>query len=108
MQLKIKNGTITGFKDEIEDIKSALNLDEISTKRVSHIYPVNPFLKVVFIFLRSIFSDNGKVAEWTRNWKCFWTIYIPKRGYYGVFKNRAEAIKVEKELIWQSMKNKIE
>ena len=104
MKLKIKNGELCGFYDEIEQIKKFMSFQNISTNRVSHIYPVNFFLRVFFIFLRKVFGEKGKIAQWTRRWNCKWTIYIPRAGYYGIFTDRNNAIKIEKEIIWDLIK----
>jgi len=103
MKITIKEGVVKGFKDEMPEIitKSDLKVETIETKRVSHIYPKKFFQRIVFKVLRKIFGDNGKVAEWTRNWKCEWIVYIPSVGYFGPYKDRKKAIKVEKELIWR-------
>jgi len=52
-------------------------------RRFSEIVPVNPVLRVVFRVLRFLFSEVGRVSDWTRRWSCLWeaTILIgPARG----------------------------
>jgi len=102
MQFEIKDGMIMGFKDEIEKLQKKQKIEILKTKRVSHIYPANFFLKIAFIFLRFVFGENGKIANWTRKWKCKWSVFIPQKGVFGKYSDREKAIKKEKELIWQT------
>ena len=73
-------------------------------KRLSHITPKNPFLKIIFKTLRWIFKDESKVAEWTRHWDCEWEVEL----ILPTFKNRSDAINYEKEVITLlKLKNKL-
>ena len=102
MKLSIKNGVITGFKDEVE-IKG-LEYEEIISKRVSNIYPINPFLKLLFKIIRNYVNNESKIANWTRNWNVLWTVHYKNKDY-GNFINRKEAIKYEKKIVWEDIKS---
>ncbi|WP_029523510.1 hypothetical protein [Persephonella sp. KM09-Lau-8] len=90
-----KDGTIKGFADEVPNF---ISVKEIERKRVSRIVPKNLPLRIAFVIIRSLVSDNSKIANWTRNWKCNWIVVIGKK-QYGPFKNRTKAIEFEKEII---------
>lgn len=38
--------------------------------RFSEIIPTNLLLRTVFRFIRFTFGEDGRLAEWTRNWQC--------------------------------------
>ena len=42
--------------------------DVVSSKRFSHIKPVNPLLSLAFDTVRYLFGDKGRAADWTRRW----------------------------------------
>ena len=42
--------------------------------RISHVTPTNFVLRVVFNSLRLVFGDYGRVAAFTRRWKCLWQV----------------------------------
>jgi hypothetical protein len=79
VRIIINNGKIEIFEDEFKNspLKSIFeNSNVIERKRVSHIYPQNLILRTIFKTLRKLFGDNGKIADWTRNWKCKWQVEI--------------------------------
>lgn len=100
-RIVIKNGVITGFSDEVDF--NSLGITEIARKRVSHIRPTNWLMRQCFRIIRSLVNDKSKVAEWTRHWECSWTVYIDDKTY-GPFNSRQEAIRFEKEEIYQQGK----
>ena len=102
MKFQIKNGVLIGFADEVG--KLSVKTNNINTKRVSYIYPKNKVLRLCFTFLRKIFGDKGIVAEWTRNWNVKWIVIIDNKIYNREFKNRKDAIKFEKQVIWKKLK----
>ncbi len=94
-----KQGNIKTFKGDFE-----LEMKDRKETRVSRIVPRNPLLRVFFLVLRSIFSDESRVANWTRRWRCEWLVVIDGK-VYGTFKDRKQAIEFEKRLVirrdWQ-------
>lgn len=49
--------------------------------RISHIEPCQFALRAVFHLLRWVFGDEGRVAQWTRTWRCLWRVnFRPIRG----------------------------
>lgn len=88
-----KNGTIRTFKNDFDlDLKSKTEI------RVSRILPKNIFLRFTFILLRKLFGDDGKIANWTRNWRCTWIVIIDGK-IIGEFQNRKDAILFEKKYV---------
>ena len=91
---------------EIETFEGDFNIktknirDTPKIERVSHIYPQNPILRYTFIILRKIFGDKSIIADWTRKWKCKWIIVFKDdpNNFIGPFRDRKEAIKVEREI----------
>lgn len=50
-------------------------------RRATHIDPVNAALRQVFYLLRGLFGDEGRVAAWTRRWRCRWRVDLrPSKG----------------------------
>lgn len=65
-------------------------------RRASHVLPVGLVRRLTFQLLRSVFSETGRVAAWTRRWRCPWTVSVvdgPQR--VGPFTRRSEAIEWE-------------
>lgn len=71
--------------------------------RVSHVEPANPCLRWCFHRLRIRFGDDGRIARWTRSWRCRWrvnmgllrgTIYLGN-AFGAPFASRQEAIDFE-------------
>lgn len=68
------------------------------TRRVSHVLPVNPVLRLAFRLLRW-FGDEGRAAEFTRSWPCMWSAEIIGGPKLGEFSSRSEAIAAEVEWV---------
>lgn len=101
MKISIQGGEVTAFADEIET--KGLEFSKIDTKRVSHIYPKNKLLKMLFVAIRSAVKNDSKAAEWTRGWNVIWQVHY-KDKIYGEYLNRNDAIKFEKDLVWKDLK----
>ena len=62
--------------------------------------PANPQLRRAFLWLRRTFGRRGRVAAWTRRWRCAWIVLLPG-GHCrlpGVFADRGAAI--DAEIAW--------
>lgn len=82
------------------DSQGLLTVD-CTVKRASHVEPVNFALRVLFYLLRFLFTDTGKVADWTRNWPCYWRVNLAPVGgpiMPADFAKRSTAI--EYEVAW--------
>ena len=90
-----RNGTITGFVDELAI--AGVDIEILDRKRVARVCPSNPVLRKLFLAIRSFVDDGSALAEWTRRWPVAWSICAKGRAV-GRFRNRAEAIRVEKRL----------
>lgn len=69
-------------------------------RRLSTITPVmalNPFTATAFKVLRKVFGDDGRVAAWTRTWRCYWKVTILSTGEWSIFRNREDCIAWELE-----------
>jgi len=101
----MKTEIITISKDgksvEFIEGQSSLNLPLGNGKRtrLSHIRPEKFWKKAAFIFLRKSFGDTGRIAGWTRTWKCEWRATIISTGQTEVFDTRDEAIAWELEIL---------
>ena len=49
-------------------------MGEVQTQRASHVEPDAFVLRLVFHAVRSIVSDDTRIAEWTRHWPCLWRV----------------------------------
>jgi len=75
--------------------------DQSKVRRASHVYPCNVWLRIAFVILRTMFGDNGAIAEYTRNWNCKWFIDLsPVNGpkLTGNWTNRQDAL--DAEILW--------
>jgi hypothetical protein len=117
VKIIINNGKIEIFEDEFKNspLKSIFensNIVVVERKRVSYIYPQNFILRAVFKALRKLLGDDGKIANWTRNWKCKWQVEIldenkSEKKIFKGFKDRKTAIKFEKDYIINQKTKKI-
>jgi hypothetical protein len=64
-------GAITTIGDPLPEIAS---LGTVQRKRISHIRPVDQPKRALFILLRRLFGDRGRVAAWTRTWEGPWEV----------------------------------
>jgi len=71
-------------------------------RRASWIEPHSWLLRLVFRGLRRLFGDCGKVAEWTRTWRCQWRVDFRPLGesfVVGPFRMRSEAVEYEAKFV---------
>ncbi len=76
-----------------------LPLGKAVRRRVSTIRPTRTWRLIVFLILRRVCGEQGRVAAWTRTWTGPWRCRILKTGETAVFETRAEAIGWEIETI---------
>ncbi len=68
------------------------------TRRASNVEPVSNTLRYVFYGLRFLFGEKGRMAQFTRQWRCDWRVNLAPIGgsvLAGSYRNRAEAIDAE-------------
>ena len=105
MKTKMKTEIITISEDgksvEFIEGQSSLNLPlgNGTRRRLSHIRPEVFWKKAAFIILRRWFGDRGRIAGWTRTWKCEWRATIITTGESAVFDNRQAAVDWEYETL---------
>jgi hypothetical protein len=51
-----------------------LEQGEVITRRASHVEPAPFWERQAFRLLRTLFPDTGRVAAWTRTWRCLWRV----------------------------------
>ena len=74
----------------IEYIGHALNMDalgRVKLRRASYIEPKSRIKRSAFLMLRWAFGEVGRVSEWTRSWKCVWTVRWASEPSVIVFEN---------------------
>lgn len=49
-------------------------------RRASHIEPAQRLRRMAFHALRALFREEGRVAEWTRGWRCRWRVDLRPSG----------------------------
>jgi hypothetical protein len=90
-------GGITGLTHDEFPVES---LGEVTSRqRYSHIWPTRRLLRVAFRLVRLLCCEKGKVARWTRSWKCEWQVRLvsaPKIVRF-VSRDRQACIQWEKE-----------
>lgn len=78
-------------------------------RRFSEIIPTHPALRILFIMLRRLFGERGRVSEWTRHWRCEWECKIlrgPHTGARLTCRNRQLLIEWEKT-VWKNERAKV-
>jgi hypothetical protein len=94
IELDVHTGEVRTFLGDLD----LPDMDVREVKRVSYIYPACLWLRIVFILLRKLFGDSGRVAEWTRRWRCLWEVRIGNQVWTG-FQDRQKAIEFERAVI---------
>ena len=80
----------------------AAELGTVTTRRASHVLPVNALLRILFNVLRHIVTDDSRIAEWTRKWTCLWFVDPSPVGgdvLSGRWRDRASAVAAEVEYL---------
>ena len=68
------DGTLEAVADETaQAIATALG-DPVKT-RASHVLPAHPGKQLAFVVIRFFSGDNGRVAQWCRNWRGPWQVF---------------------------------
>lgn len=70
-------------------------LGTVKLTRLSHITPLFLPKRAVFRLLRFLFGDAGRVARWTRTWRCVWKVKMVRCGEWSFFFDRPRAVQWE-------------
>jgi hypothetical protein len=101
-----EDGTLEYLKTDSCDI--LLELGEVVTRRASHVEPAEFWPRLAFHLIRSLVNDKSRIAQWTRNWKCFWRVNTApvggpilrnQWGNIAAWSRRQDAIDVEIEFL---------
>ena len=98
------NGSLVCLDTETNSCFRALG--KVTTRRASHVVPINKTLCAIFYFLRKYFGEKGWMAEFTRMWKCKWLVDLRPVGgpvMFGPFIDRQHAIDAEIEWLNQNL-----
>ena len=88
-----------GTVEFIGDDPLRLPLENIRSRRLSNIWPLDPVKRAAFRLLRLLFGDEGRVAAWTRRWHGPWeaTIIDSKRSF--IHFSRAACVAWERSVL---------
>lgn len=78
--------------------ESLIDQKSAARRRQSRVEPQDRILRVFFRAIRFLCGDRGRIAAWTRRWRCLWMARIFGGPTAGPFADRAEAI--EWEISW--------
>ena len=84
-----------GIVEHVGALPIELPLTNVKRRRVSHIVPLNPLLRLAFRGLRLAFGEQGRAAAWTRRWPGAWRATIIATGQTYINTSRAECIEWE-------------
>ena len=85
----------------VGDMGKALLTPDCTVRRASHIEPMNFPLRLVFHLLRTIYGEEGKIAEWTRSWDCFWRVNLsPVGGPISTCAIKPRCYAIDAEIAW--------
>ena len=90
------NGTVSGL--DTPEFRKIVKSGVVTNRtRVSHIVPVSFTLRMIFMVIRSVVSDESRIAALTRKWKCKWQVDLRRSGggIHGPFSNRDVALDFE-------------
>lgn len=90
----------------LDALQASGAIEDVKRMRLSHVEPVNWWLRVWFHFFRYWFGDEGQVSDWTRSWPCQWRVDMRlssgpiclSAGDGIPFMSRAKAIEYELEI----------
>lgn len=69
-----KDGNVTMIANEAaEDLIKVLG-GQVQKTRASHVEPCDIVLRVFFRAIRSLVSDQSRIAQWTRSWPVDWRV----------------------------------
>ena len=110
------DGNLTFLATESSDV--FLELGRVVTRRASHVEPAAFWDRQAFRVLRTLFTDDSRVAAWTRTWNTLWRVDTrpvggpillckhvwdtrPGDNYIAMFSDRQEAIAAEVKFLNQ-------
>ncbi len=83
----------SGGRAEWLDLRESPPVDGCAeVRRASNIFPQKPMLRAAFRILRAVFGDDGRVAAWTRGWRCVWEVWIVDGPVIGPYRSHESAV----------------
>lgn len=94
VRIPLRTNTIEFIAPELQPLT---RLGHHTRERASHVLPVHLVPRLTFCALRKLFGESGRIAAWTRRWKCPWFVDLAPSGgpTLGPFPVRSEAIAAE-------------
>jgi len=71
----------------------------VEDRRAGHVWPTSPVLRLAFRAIRAVFGSRGRMADWTRRWRCRWVVVDAETMTLlpGVYASHDEAVNAEVE-----------
>jgi hypothetical protein len=91
-----RDGNISSIGDIPQELEQAV-VGTVKRQRASNILPVNRFKRALFLALRAVFGERGKVAEFTRQWQGPWICFLFATGETFVAQSRRVCLQWEHE-----------
>jgi len=85
--------------DAVDRLADALG-ETVSDKRGAYVYPLKPAKRALFKALRCWFGSKGKIADWTRRWRCWWVVVLPGEFVRLPIAYTSHAAAVQAEVAW--------
>jgi hypothetical protein len=86
---------VQGRISSVDDPLGIINQGRAERRRVSRVEPVNRILRMLFLLVRFVVSDESRTAAWTRTWRCRWRSRLLHGPTLGPFGSRQAAIAAE-------------
>lgn len=91
------DGRVEAVADDIAR-SIAAELGNMTTRRASHVLPAHPIKRAAFRLLRSVFSEQGKVAAWCRNWRGPWQVRFASDPGTVVYSHKSRRVCIDWEV----------
>jgi|TARA_Y100000310_G_scaffold98201_1_gene95899 hypothetical protein len=92
-----RDGTMRAIVDDVGDLFDGAR--SVTVRRASHVVPVGRVRGIVYRAIRSVISDHGRMAGWTRCWSGPWLVDLSLVGgpsVLGVYATRRVALDAER------------
>lgn len=94
------DGTIQTIGDATPDLEM---IGPCTRRRASNILPVHRGKRGAFLFLRALFGERGRIAEWTRQWQGPWISLLFATGETYVHQSRRCCVEWERRRLAELM-----
>jgi hypothetical protein len=90
-------GNVTLIKHPSQAVDTSIFGTQTARARGGYVYPQRKALRVAFKVLRRVFGSSGRVANFTRGWRCTWYVEDARTGKAldGTYTTHAQAVEAE-------------